>query len=202
MRQVREEARSKFGDERKVSLILSLGSGRPAVLSLDLRASVQDSLHNLLLHVVLDCEKAARELPDQLLQFEGYLRLNVTQGMENLKISDWDKLGSISEHTDVYLHKPDIGTRIDNRSRLLQERGGSTCLGQLCTFPHDEWRAFSYLLPRSWHCDCHRSQVGPHLFSFQSRSLTWFEVIIFSTIVLTLCCLQRASSKWGTLYEM
>jgi hypothetical protein len=148
IRQALEEARSKFGDERKVSSILSLGSGRPAVLSLDLRVSVQDSLHNLLLQAVLDCEKAARELPDQLLQYEGYFRLNVDQGMENLKISDWDKLGSISEHTDVYLHKPDIEIRIDNRSRLLQERGGSTCLGQLSTFPHNEWRAFSHLLPR------------------------------------------------------
>jgi hypothetical protein len=90
-RQILEEARSKFGDERKVSLVLSLGSGRPAVFSLDLRAPVLDSLHNLILRAVLDCEKAARELPDQLLQCEGYLRLNADQGMEHLKISDWDK---------------------------------------------------------------------------------------------------------------
>jgi hypothetical protein len=81
IRQVLEEACSKFGDERKVSLILSLGAGRPAVLSLDLQAPALDSLHNLLLRAVLDCERAARELPDQLLQCKGYLRLNADQGM-------------------------------------------------------------------------------------------------------------------------
>jgi hypothetical protein len=98
---------------------------------------------------VLDCEKVERELPDQLLRYEGYLRLNADQGMENLKISDWDKLGSISDHADVYLHKPDIEISVDNRSRFLRERGGSTCLGQLSTFPHDEWLAFSHLFAHS-----------------------------------------------------
>jgi len=131
IRQVLDEARSKFGDERKVSIILSLGSGRPAALSLDLRTSAPDSLHNLLLRAVLDCERAAKELPDQLLRCENYLRLNADQGMENFKISDWDKLGAISEHTDVYLHKPDVEISIDTYSRFLLERGGSTGLGQL-----------------------------------------------------------------------
>jgi hypothetical protein len=66
--------------------------------------------------------------------------------MENLKISDWDKLGSISEHTDVYLHKPDIEISVDTYSRFLRERGGSTSLGQLSTSLIQEWRAFSHLL--------------------------------------------------------
>ena len=129
IREVLKEARSKFGDEREASLILSLGSGRPAVLSLDWQAPSLDSLHDLLTRAVLDCENVAMGLPDQLLHCPAYLRLNVDQGMENIKVSDWDKLGPISEYTGVYLHKLDIERSIDTCSRSLRERKGSISLG-------------------------------------------------------------------------
>ena len=122
-----EEARSKFGNERKVSLILSLGSGRSAALSLP----SPDGLRTLFFRAVRDCERVDKELSDQLSHLEAYLRLHVDQGMQNIEISDWDGLGPITEHTDVYLHKPDIDSRIDICSQFLIERSGSTSLGQL-----------------------------------------------------------------------
>jgi len=130
VRQVLEESCSLFGDKKNVSFILSLRSGKPAVLSLDWQARSSDSLHNLLTHVVLDCERVEREFAYRLGQCKSYLRLNVDQGVEGIKIHDWDKLGAISQHTDVYLSRG-IGCSIDTYSRFLKERNGTLLLGEL-----------------------------------------------------------------------
>jgi hypothetical protein len=133
IRQVLEEALLVFGHEMQVSLILSLGTGRPAVLS---RPPNLDSIHNALRYMVLDSERVSRELSAQLSSVKAYLRLNVDQGMENIKMTDWDEseLGSIMTHTEAYLDKPPIKSGIGTSSKLLQERTGSTSLGQLSMF--------------------------------------------------------------------
>ena len=134
VRQVLEEALTIFGDEQQVSLVLSLGTGRPAVLS---RPPNLDSIGNVLTCMVLDSERVSRELSAQLCRVKAYLRLNVDQGMENVKMADWDEseLGSIMTHTDAYLGAPAIKSYISTSSKLLQERTGSISLGQLST-PH------------------------------------------------------------------
>jgi hypothetical protein len=130
VRQVLEEALTIFGDETQVSLILSLGTGRPAVLS---RPPNVDSITHVLTFMVLDSERVSRELSSQLCRVKAYLRLNVDQGMENLNMTDWQEseLGSIMTHTDAYLDAPAIKSHIITSSKLLQERTGSISLGQL-----------------------------------------------------------------------
>jgi hypothetical protein len=76
---VLEEALSEFGEKQKVSLILSLGSGRPAVLS---HPPSLDGIRSLLMRVALDCERVAKELSAQLSGVKAYLRLDADQGME------------------------------------------------------------------------------------------------------------------------
>jgi hypothetical protein len=133
VRQVLEEAFTIFGDEKQVSLILSLGTGRPVVLS---RPPNVDSIRNVLTCMVLDSERVSRELSAQLSRVKAYLRLNVDHGMENLKMTDWleSELGSIMTHTDAYLDAPAIKNCISTSSKLLQERTGSISLGQLSMF--------------------------------------------------------------------
>jgi hypothetical protein len=134
VRQVLEEALTIFGDEKQVSLILSLGTGRPTVLS---RPPNPESIHNVLTFMVLDSERVSRELSSQLCRVKAYLRLNVDQGMENLTMTDWheSELGLIMTHTDAYLNAPAIKSHITTSSKLLQERLGSISLGQLSMFP-------------------------------------------------------------------
>ncbi|KIM19822.1 hypothetical protein M408DRAFT_30898 [Serendipita vermifera MAFF 305830] len=131
IRQVLEEARLQFGDEKQVSLILSLGSGRPNAFSFDSLDLYPDNHGNLLTQLMLGCERVARELSFQMSELPAYLRLNVDKGVENMKLTDWDKLGDIEGHTDVYLQLPDICDQVENASRALLSRVGSISLGGL-----------------------------------------------------------------------
>jgi hypothetical protein len=129
-RQVLEEALSEFGDKQHVSLILSLGCGRPAVLS---HPPSLDGIRSLLMRVALDCERVARELSAQLSGVKAYLRLDADEGMEDIKMTDWHEtaLGSIMAHADVYLHRATTKREIDFGSKLLQQRSGTISLAEL-----------------------------------------------------------------------
>ncbi|KIM28158.1 hypothetical protein M408DRAFT_23870 [Serendipita vermifera MAFF 305830] len=131
MRQVLNEARMQFGEENMASLLLSVGSGRPARLSLDVRPPNPYNYRDFLACVTLDCERVARELEDQLLGVESYVRLNVNQGMDNPNVSDWHELGEIEAHTAVYLQLPTVIQSVDLSARMIQERVKSVSLGQL-----------------------------------------------------------------------
>ncbi|KIM26165.1 hypothetical protein M408DRAFT_197093 [Serendipita vermifera MAFF 305830] len=130
-KQVLEEARLQFGDEKQVSLILSLGSGRPNAFSFDSLDLYPDNHGNLLTRLMLGCERIARELSFQMSELSAYLRLNVDKGVENMKLTDWDRLGDIEGHTDVYLQAPGIGEAVENASHALRGCLGSVSLGDL-----------------------------------------------------------------------
>lgn len=162
MRQVLREACLEFGYEKPVSLILSIGSGRPGVLSLDLRAPNPGSYSNLLTRVVHDCERVARELSDQLFDVEAYVRLNVDRGVENIKMCDWHELGVIEAHTHAYLQTPTITSEIDASSQMLRERNAWITLEQLSALSLSPMaRLFSHLIHRSDEYCGHR-QVRLH----------------------------------------
>ncbi|KIM19605.1 hypothetical protein M408DRAFT_197745 [Serendipita vermifera MAFF 305830] len=130
-RQVLEEALLQFGDERSVSLILSLGSGCPNAFSFDSLNLYPKGSGNLLTQIMLGCERVAKELSLQLFELPVYHRLNVNKGVESLKLSDWDKLGDIEAYTDVYLQLPEISAGVNNASRALRQRVGLISLGEL-----------------------------------------------------------------------
>jgi hypothetical protein len=134
MRQVLQEARLDFGNETQVALLLNLGSGRPSGLNLDSEHPCPEQNINFLTRVAYDCERVARELSDQLFGVEAYKRLNVNQGMENIEMLDWHKLGTISSHTMVYLQSSEIMDELDFCSDALQNRTATITLGQLSTF--------------------------------------------------------------------
>jgi hypothetical protein len=115
----------------RVSTILSIGSGRPALVAFD---GPTPASHELMSGIVLDCERVARELATQLFNVDAYLRLTVDRGMENTEMSDWGGLGTIKSHTETYLEIPVVTKAIDSSLQRLQDRVGSITLGQLSTF--------------------------------------------------------------------
>jgi hypothetical protein len=120
-RELIKEAEMQFGTDRRVSTILSIGSGRPALVAFDRPIPASNELLNA---IVIDCERMARELATRLFNVDVYLRLNVDQGMENTKMSDWEGLGIIEGHTQTYLTVPAVTKAIDSslspsRSYLL-----------------------------------------------------------------------------------
>ena len=125
MREVLKEAQVIFGDEKNVSLVLSLGSGHKTVIS------NSDDHSTLLTRISHDCDIVAKELSHQLAGAGAYLRLNVDRGLETVKFSDWDELGSIVSSTEVYLQVAPVTTYIDEAFQWLLYRVGSVTLGQL-----------------------------------------------------------------------
>ena len=125
MQEVLKEAQVIFGDEKNVSLVLSLGSGHKTVIS------NSDDHSTLLTRISHDCDIVAKELSHQLAGAGAYLRLNVDRGLETVKFSDWDELGSIVSSTEVYLQVAPVTTYIDEAFQWLLYRVGSVTLGQL-----------------------------------------------------------------------
>lgn len=115
--EVLKEAERVFETDGPITLTLSLGSGRPNVMSLKKEGDDYDSL---LSRMVVDCEKVAQELSKQSFRSGTYLRLNVDRGLEDIKMSDWDNLGEIESHTNVYIDVPAITTAIDSSLLILQ----------------------------------------------------------------------------------
>jgi hypothetical protein len=73
-RELIKEAEKQFGTDTRVSTILSIGSGRPALIAFDGPTPPSNELLN---GIVIDCERVARELATQLFNVDAYLQLNV-----------------------------------------------------------------------------------------------------------------------------
>ena len=130
-REIIKEAEKQFGADIRVSTILSIGSGRPALVAFDGPTPPSNELLN---GIVIDCERVARELATQLFNVDAYLRLNVDRGMENTKMSDWEGLGIIEGQTETYLAVTAVTKAINSSLQRLQDRVGSITLGQLSAF--------------------------------------------------------------------
>ncbi len=134
--EILNEAEKAFPNRPPVSTILSLGSGRPALLPWDASLTNSANLDDLMTRLVLDCEKVAREISAQLPDEAVYVRLNVDRGMESVQFFDWQDPGRIASLTDIYLDDDVVGGDIERALLSMQERKGSVTLAKLSTFDH------------------------------------------------------------------
>lgn len=132
-RELLKEAGKQFGQNKRVSTILSVGSGHSSITKIDTSSSHPDGYGDLLKRIVTDTEKVARELSSQLFNVDAYLRLNVDYGTENIGLTDWNGLGEIESQTDVYLQGAAVSNAIDSSLRTLQDKIGLITLEQLST---------------------------------------------------------------------
>jgi len=130
---VLQEARLQFGEDTLISLLLSLGGGQSAPLSLQPSIALPHGRFEFMARAVQDCERTANEISQHLSDVDAYLRLDVDKGLNDLKISDWHRLGTIESHTDIYLQSSPISDKIDKALGLLQSRSGNFTLGNLGT---------------------------------------------------------------------
>ncbi|KIM19774.1 hypothetical protein M408DRAFT_83065, partial [Serendipita vermifera MAFF 305830] len=127
-----KEAGEVFGRNRRVAQIISLGCGRPQVLSVELSNAVDAD--ELLKEATIDCEMVANELSTRLFSIDAYLRLNISRGVEPFKMKEWYNLGTVGSLTAAYLATPDVSASINNSLRHLRARIGSVTLDQLSRY--------------------------------------------------------------------
>jgi hypothetical protein len=130
-RELLKEAQRVYGDERRGSLILSLGSGKLKDVSLGTFNEEYSAMEQLLKKLVVNSEATERDLAHQLYEVGAYVRLNATHGAEDIKLHEWRQLSMIIAHTQDYLAAPSITKLVDHSVLGLLEKQGIMNFNQL-----------------------------------------------------------------------
>ncbi|PVF91981.1 FabD/lysophospholipase-like protein [Serendipita vermifera] len=130
-REMLKEAKVAFGEDQRVALILSLGSGIPPVMSLDSSSSLSQGVEVLVQYMATDCERVARDMANQMIQVDAYIRLNVNKGLEQLRFDDWSCVSTIEGCIKAYLEAASVTRAVDAASEKITKRIGSITVGRL-----------------------------------------------------------------------
>jgi hypothetical protein len=130
-RELLKEAQRVYGDKRRLSLILSLGSGKPKDVSLGGSNQESSAMEQLLKKLVVNSEATERDLAHQLYEVGAYVRLNGTHGTEDIQLHEWSQLSIIVAHTQDYLTTASITKLVDHSVLGLLEKQGIMSFNQL-----------------------------------------------------------------------
>jgi hypothetical protein len=133
-RELLKEAKMVYGDDQRVALVLSLGSGSPSIMSIESSTSLSFNMESLVKYIGTDCERVAREMAIQSIQVDAYVRLNVNRGLEDTRFDDWNCISSIEGPIKTYLEASSVTQAVDTASEKISKRIGSITLGQLSMY--------------------------------------------------------------------
>jgi hypothetical protein len=144
-REILKEAKVAYGDDQRVALILSLGTGVPPVMSLDSSTSLSSNIQSLVRYMATDCERVAQEMATQLIQVDAYVRLNVSRGLEEVRFDDWSCISSVEGCIKAYLEVASVARAVDTVSGKITNNIGSITPGQLSAGVHSMILCFTEL---------------------------------------------------------
>jgi len=124
--QVFEEAELVFPN-RRVACTISIGSGQAQTIAIPKPSLFQRILPfdvvNAMVQIATHCERTAEETERRFKSSPNlYFRLNVEQGMQNVTLDQWDRLGEVATHTNQYLLKVEVDQKVGNAARAIRER--------------------------------------------------------------------------------
>ncbi|SJK99991.1 uncharacterized protein ARMOST_03302 [Armillaria ostoyae] len=129
---VRDEAKDLFGSERRIGVLLNIGTGHIGPNGFQLRNGMERALPSELIDVLqniaTDCERVADELAMEYDSDDIYFRFNVLHGAGGISFDEWKKMDEILAHTTSYLRGPEVSRQIDRITTCLcciQEEGKS-----------------------------------------------------------------------------
>lgn len=117
-KEVVDEARKVFGDDRHLGVLISIGTGHPGTLGLPKPDAFQKLLPLQLIatleNVTTDCESVASGLQQQYSNRPDiYLRFNVDHGVGRVSLEEWKRMGAVATHTRAYLEDPIVSRSLD-----------------------------------------------------------------------------------------
>jgi hypothetical protein len=130
VRDVISEAQMFFGGDTSVDSILSVGCGHPGVISM---ASNGDAtaLQAVLQDIILDCERRAQEVQEQIGHLGVYFRFSVEQGMQRSQPTSAHDLSWIATQTEVYLTGTGVSSKLEELLKSWDAGIGVITLDQL-----------------------------------------------------------------------
>ncbi|QRV77408.1 kinesin family protein [Ceratobasidium sp. AG-Ba] len=123
---VLSEVKTMFSD-RHVSTVLSIGTGHPDTIRLPSRLSyigfVPASTLGLTKQIALDAERVAEEMESRFRSIRGvYFRFSVSQGMQSVKLSEWEKLEQVAADARAYMRGARVAQSVDSVVSAIKER--------------------------------------------------------------------------------
>ena len=87
-----------------------------------------------MVQIATNCERTAEETERRFKSSPNvYFHLNVEQGMQNVTLAQWDKLGEVATHMNQYLLKVEVNQKVGAAVRTIQEWHGVITTTQLST---------------------------------------------------------------------
>lgn len=145
--QVLEEAEGVYPTE-KIACIVSIGTGRANVIDMPnpnffQRTLVPIGVINAVVAIATDCEEAAQQMEKRFKYWPNvYFRFNVEQGLQKVKLGDWDKMGEVAALTKHYMCSQEVDKKLSMAVQALRERRGQINTLQLSSYWKINFRQF------------------------------------------------------------
>jgi len=115
-RVVLDEARALFGT-RHIGCLVSVGTGHTETISVKkpggFRHIVPTDIFDTLRAITIDCEATHEAMLGLFAKLPTtYFRLNVEQGMQGMKLSEWERLGNVEAHTAQYMRRKEFEEKL------------------------------------------------------------------------------------------
>ncbi|QRV95745.1 patatin-like phospholipase protein [Ceratobasidium sp. AG-Ba] len=113
--------------DRQVSTVVSIGTGHPDTIRLSNRSWIMGFVPTDVLGVTkrmaFDAEQVAEEMDSRFRLMKGvYFRFSVSQGVQTVRLSEWEKLRQVAADTQAYMRGARVGNSIDEVVSAIEER--------------------------------------------------------------------------------
>ncbi|KEP46281.1 kinesin light chain, partial [Rhizoctonia solani 123E] len=113
--------------DRQVACIISIGAGHARTIQVPSPSRwhrAQDVI--VMKDMATDSERVAEDITLRFQNTGGvYFRLNVDQGMQNMKDGSWERMGEAMQHTRAYMQRNGPNQKLDQAARASTERRGA-----------------------------------------------------------------------------
>jgi hypothetical protein len=122
------EAKVLFPD-KQIACIVSLGTGQPHTINV-LKPSLMNrwiplDVIKAIQKIATDCEKEHQSLLHRFDRVENfYFRFNVEQGMQDVQLNQWEKLGDVVANTRQYMQSQPVVNQLADAVKSLSEKIG------------------------------------------------------------------------------
>jgi hypothetical protein len=100
-----------------IGCLLSIGAGHAEAITIRKPGFFQQivpvDVINALKAISTDCEATHDDISKRFAAVPNiYFRLNIEQGMHNIKLSEWEKMAHVGAHTMQYLRRKEVGEKL------------------------------------------------------------------------------------------
>jgi hypothetical protein len=132
-----QEAELIFPD-RYVACIISIGTGQAGTISIEKPGLFQQvvplDVIKAMTAIATDCETVSEAMALRFQNNPGvYFRFNVAQGMQGIKLAQWDQLDEVAAHTLQYLKMHEVDQSMDVAVEVIRKRHGVIATAQIST---------------------------------------------------------------------